>query len=725
MIFPPAAQENRIGKKQVWSDVMTLDHARKRIDEILLQGQKVSEAEIAAALNRQKSVGGKLCSHLFESGAATEEDLILALSEHFGRPGVKLDSIEIDPDILNLVPPNFALSRLILPIDINPEQNAVRIACMDPDDAELSSELNTLVHPRSVELFVAVESTLRQAVDRFYASRAAAMAEQRAQSEKATVTGSEHPVSQGHDLSVDRKHVLLLSEDPTASQLLRVILERDGFVISEAGDADEALARCSETGFGTVLIQAEFDKHSSELANRIRSLSPNSRVNLFQSVSDLLVSDVRAAGSANRLQQKLELFASLLTINERAPQSQSMREAYFVDKLCRRLDMDESQRVLVMSAAHLHERAKFYYMTVAPRDFRRLVDLVIKLLQTVYYEPAVIDILRTMYMDLSLRAWRDPSFEITAGNILTITDMFSEAFQPNRRLTIDKIEEFERSLQPEVGKLVLPEVFSAFMAIVRDESMRPATVERQGQIMIYSESMERVQVLVERLKVQGLRTIIAPSWASLTRLCHRSIPDLLVLHVDSPVRTVFAQVKGLKDLHIDVEQTPTILLAPQYALTGLTPLLEWGIEDILDRESDPDHIALKISKSWKRIEARLGGNSADGRDQLASRGNLRDMNLIELLQILGISGRSSKIKVAQAGRPQGVLEIHVEMGQITFARLGELQGAEAIYAGMLWEEGNWTIEPITEHDVRDKNNQLPNEAILLEGCRLMDEMHAH
>ncbi|HKK20999.1 MAG TPA: hypothetical protein VJ983_05950, partial [candidate division Zixibacteria bacterium] len=183
---------------------MTSEHARKRIDEILLQGQKVSEAEIAAALNRQKSVGGKLCSHLFESGAATEEDLILALSEHFGRPGVKLDSIEIAPDILNLIPPNFALSRLILPVGINAEQNAVQIACVDPDDAELSSELNTLVHPRSVELFVAVESTLRKAVDRFYSSKAAALADQRAQSEKAAVRGSEQPVSLGHDLSVDR-----------------------------------------------------------------------------------------------------------------------------------------------------------------------------------------------------------------------------------------------------------------------------------------------------------------------------------------------------------------------------------------------------------------------------------------------------------------------------------------------------------------------------------------
>ncbi len=702
---------------------MTLEHSRKRIDEILLQEHRVSEAEIAAALNRQKVVGGKLCSHLYENGAASEEALVAALSEHFGRPGITLEQIEVADDVLNLIPPNFALSRLVLPLAIDRSQNAVQIACVDPDDAELASELNTLMHPRSIALLVAVESTLRRAIDRFYAGKAAASVEALSSSAENEPGRSHQALSQGHDLTVDRRHVLLLAEDPAASQLLRVILERDGFVISEAANGDEALARSSETGFGTILIQAEFGKQSADLANRLRSVSPNSRVSHFQSVSDLLVSDVRAAGSANRLQQKLELFASLLTINERAPKSQSMREAYFVDKLCRRLDMDESQRVLVMSAAHLHERAKFYYMTVAPRDFRRLVDLVIKLLQTVYYEPTVIDILRTMYMDLSLRAWRDPSFEITAGNILTITDLFSEAFQPNQRLTIDKIEEFEKSMQREIGKLVLPEVFSAFMAIVRDESMRPATVERQGQIMIYSESVEKVQVLVDRLKVQGLRTIIAPSWASLTRLCHRSTPDLLVLHVDSPVRTVFAQVKSLKDLHIDVEQTPTILLVPQYALTGLTPLLEWGVEDILDRESDPDHIALKISKSWKRIEARL--ESPAERDQLASRGNLRDMNLIELLQILGISGRSSKIKVTPTGRPKEVLEIHVEMGQITFAQLGDRQGAEAIYAGMIWEEGNWTIEPITEHDTRGKNNQLPNEAILLEGCRLMDEMHAH
>ncbi|MFZ5979530.1 MAG: DUF4388 domain-containing protein [Candidatus Zixiibacteriota bacterium] len=705
---------------------MDTEHSQKRIDEILLQQGKVSEAEIAAALNRQKAVGGKLCSHLLESGTAAEEDLVRALSEHFGRPGVKLSTIDIAPEIFGLIPAKVALSRLVLPFDYQAGENLVKIACLDPDNDELIAELKYLLGDKAIELHVAVELALTRAINRYYGQsrlmisfpHKPGLPETGESPDAITFAAGHAPVPR----PVDKKLILTVTNQTGTSQLLKVVLEKEGFQVTNTNVMEQAEHLLRQSFFGAVFIQTEIPGYSPDLVSCLRLASPSTLVTPFRTIADLLIKDPQPNQVSGKLQQKLELFASLLTINERVPKNQSMRVAYFVDKICRRLGLNDHQRVLVLSAAHLHERAKFYYMTVMPRDFRRLTDLVIKLLQSVYYEPGVIEILRSMYHPVSAEKKDDLSLELLGGNILTMVDIFSEQLQPAQHLTLDRIEDFRKTAASKVNRQLLPEVFETFMAVLKEESLRTPVASHSGQIMIYAEKAEQVLALSDRLKSEGFRTIITPSWTSFARLYRRCRPDLIVLYIDGPPRTIFALVKELKNLEIDFKRTPTLLMAPQVHSGELTPLLEWGVEDILDCECDPDRVALNISKVWTRIE--MYANSADNGDTaLESRGRLKDMNLIELLQVLGTGGRTTRIQVAPSEHAADKLDIYLNRGQIVYARYNDLQGAEAIYVGITWDSGVWTLEPITEEHIRGHNNQLSNEAILLEGCRLLDEMN--
>ena len=96
--------------------------------------------------------------------------------------------------------------------------------------------------------------------------------------------------------------------------------------------------------------------------------------------------------------------------------------------------------------------------------------------------------------------------------------MFSEATPPSQRLTLDRIQAFQFKIHQEVGRTLYPEVFETFLKVVKEESMRAPTVALRGQIMIYSETPEKVLALTDRLKSEGFRTIIAPSRSSLSRL---------------------------------------------------------------------------------------------------------------------------------------------------------------------------------------------------------------
>ena len=697
--------------------VPDLKQNRKRIDEILLEQGTVSDSDLALALNRQKAMGGKLCSHLLECGAAPEAQIASALSLHFGIPGIALENIRVPLDVLRLLPYKVAQARRVLPFDIDTNLNVVKLACVDPTDNDLVTELGHLLKGREIQLHVAVESSLIQAINRLYGSF-----------EELNVKEEVHHGATG-ELAYDTpragrntKSILAVSGQPPISQLLRVLLEKDGYTVAVSDSADTAIDAIRETAYDTVFIHNAVPGNILDLSNRLRATSPQTRIRRFDSVADLLVNESQPFGHIGKLRQQLELFTSLLTIKERVPRGQSPRAVQYIDQLCHRLSLGNEERLLIQNAAQLHERAKFYYTLAAPRDFRRLIDLVIKLLQSVYYEPKAIDILRWMYADISDRRDEKVPLAVLGGNILTVIDLFFEMFPPSKRATIDKLDEFRQSIDHRINVELLPIVVDAFMAVANEETLRVSTVSRSGQIMICSNRADNMIALTDQLKAIGFRTISALSPTSFARLYRRCRPDMMILQLHGDARTVLARVSEFRNLDIDLQSAPTFVLAPRQSITDLTPLLEWGIEDILDSDTDPEQIALKIHKTWTRMSLHPMTQES-GDSNLETKGKLQDLNLIELLQVLGVGRRTVKITVVPANRPNDVLEIYVDAGQIVFAQLNGFDGAEAIYVGITWDSGTWTIEPITEKELRRQNNQMSNEAILLEGCRLLDEMN--
>jgi hypothetical protein len=65
-------------------------------------------------------------------------------------------------------------------------------------------------------------------------------------------------------------------------------------------------------------------------------------------------------------------------------------------------------------------------------------------------------------------------------------------------------------------------------------------------------------------------------------------------------------------------------------------------------------------------------------------------------------------------------KIYMRDGQMVFAECDEFAGVEAVYAVIRWrEEGAFQIGPVTEYPT--ENISLPNDFILMQGCRLLDE----
>ena len=697
---------------------------RPRLDEILSRQGKISEAQLTVALQYQKIYGGKLASHILHHGFLTEAELVNALSEHFSCPGTELANINLPKSTLDFIPQNVATARRVIPVAYHPDEDCLDVACENPTDDDLVTEIAHVAGVKNVKLYVAVETSLNLAIKRHYGPEVAEVksAANSGEDKNHPVEGADSRRIDFENLSPEGDTILIVVRDSDTGRLLREILERDGHRVLTASSPDDIIDLTAILEFQYIFVHEQSLQDQLRSIRHIRDRFPSMQIRVFSSASDLLL-DSTTNKSEGILQQNLELFTSLLIMKERRPKNYNPLFSRYVDQLCDQLTLTARQKMMVMNAAYLYDRAKFYYMAAEPREFRTLIVLATKLLQSAYYEPAVIQILRHMHIDLGERTTGPTPFELVAGNTLTIVDMFCDSVLSNRRVTVDQFEKLKSKLEGYVGSRLLPEIVTAFNTFMQNEILGPPDFAPVTQIMIYSDQPGHTLALDHRLRSERFRTIVANSLESFYHLCNRSQPDMLVMNLSNDPREIISLINEVVARGVDIKEIPTVLMVKNETIPALTSLCEHGIEDIIDRDSNLDFVVLKIEKIRNRWSMRSSGLLAAEANRVGSRGSLSDMNIIDLLQALGPGQRTTKIIATPAGSTTDRLEIYLDRGNIVFAQLGDLQGAEAIYAGMTWEEGTWAIEPIEREELIRSNNEFSNESILIEGCRLIDEMN--
>jgi type IV pilus assembly protein PilB len=136
-----------------------------RLGALLLSGNYVTREQLGDALSYQKSKGGRLGSSLIKLGYLTERDLQSVLSVQFGVPVVDLKTIDIDEDVLKLLPRDSAIKHHVMPIRRN--GNTLSLALQDPNDVRALDELQFQTGLR-IEPVLAQESQIHDAIDKYY-----------------------------------------------------------------------------------------------------------------------------------------------------------------------------------------------------------------------------------------------------------------------------------------------------------------------------------------------------------------------------------------------------------------------------------------------------------------------------------------------------------------------------------------------------------------------------
>jgi type II secretory ATPase GspE/PulE/Tfp pilus assembly ATPase PilB-like protein len=139
--------------------------AKKKLGEILLAKNLISQKELTESLAIQKKEGARLGEILVKQGYISMEDLMAILSSQFNVPVVDLKKIEAQPQALALVPEEIARKSSIIPLEL--EQDSLLLAMAFPDDVRTLRDITTRTGKR-VQIVIASLTDISNAIDLYY-----------------------------------------------------------------------------------------------------------------------------------------------------------------------------------------------------------------------------------------------------------------------------------------------------------------------------------------------------------------------------------------------------------------------------------------------------------------------------------------------------------------------------------------------------------------------------
>jgi type IV pilus assembly protein PilB len=137
----------------------------ERLGELLIKRNYITPEQLKKASDEQKLKGGRLESNLVRMGYIKEDELLSFLSAQYRVPSVKISKMEINPNVIKLIPSSISKKYFIIPINrVGPK---LTLAMADPSNIVVIDEIKFMTG-FNVEPVVASETEIIDAVKKYY-----------------------------------------------------------------------------------------------------------------------------------------------------------------------------------------------------------------------------------------------------------------------------------------------------------------------------------------------------------------------------------------------------------------------------------------------------------------------------------------------------------------------------------------------------------------------------
>src|SRR5881397_1050719 len=144
----------------------------RRLGDLLVADGLLTAEQLKKALAEQKGSPEKIGSVLIRLNFVNEDQLIGFLSRQYGVPSITLAQLDIDSDVLKLVPAPIARKYEVVPV--RKMGNSLALAMADPTNVFALDDISFMTNLQVLPL-VASQTAIRKAIDRNYESKTEAI----------------------------------------------------------------------------------------------------------------------------------------------------------------------------------------------------------------------------------------------------------------------------------------------------------------------------------------------------------------------------------------------------------------------------------------------------------------------------------------------------------------------------------------------------------------------
>lgn len=486
-----------------------------------------------------------------------------------------------------------------------------------------------------------------------------------------------------------RGTVLLVESDDEVRRLMSRLLQHEGFHLQTATCLAEARTMLAETPADFVLARRACVPLNLQTEIALREVRKKAFVRVVDEFSDLILGQV--VDYESLAQCTLSLTDLLLSLLEGA-NTGARGHAHTIAKYCRlvgqRLGMKRRDLDALTLAAYLHDLGSLETEHKISEPVLSANELLspslrptLDLLGNIPFPYAINDLLSAT--GATATAEDLPATPLGA-RILRVVDTYDTLRRTRSDQFADEEQLFEWMRRQPTGTFD-GDALETLIHIRKHERAINAMNLFSATFLLVDPHPDELQLLKLRLENDDYRVLIARTLEEALQQL-RAEPVTLVLtefSLDSD-GAGFELLRTLKD-DPSLRHIPVILHAlPDTDRTR--EALELGAEDWFAKPHNVEIAAMKLQRIVGRLHATPV--ASDG-----VQGNLRDMGLVEMVQILCTGGRSVHIALEHA---EEKAELVLREGRLISAHTGILAGEPAALAILGWREGTFRIRPLKD-----------------------------
>ena len=478
---------------------------------------------------------------------------------------------------------------------------------------------------------------------------------------------------------------------------------------------DQAAVELKQRQVACVFIHENLHGQKNQFIQRMLATNPEIPIRYYRSEAALLMNDTRNQTTFDLFRQNLTLFSRLNDSQGSAIADHAAAVARFTDRMTIRLGIPDHYRLVVTTAAFLHNVAEENLKSTEGLQQTDIIGLSASRLESWGFPQPVVRILRRMYHPTEESAVA-VGVETMAGDILTTADVFCHLW-PDCSGAGYQTDLVKTKLEGQLRGKVLPKVISALVDIVHDDFTARLLRPNTFSVHIYEPQGSELSELARDLEKSDFGVTSSSNIDDCVWSCSDARTDVVIIRQSGSVQDVYDTLMGLALQGLPLNQLHIALLLDEQVVTDAFRLLSHGVEEILPITAPPRAVVTKLARIRGRLEEQYR-HRVSLTERLGTHGSLADMGLTDILESFRGNRRPARLSVTAFGNQ---LTVYLDGGKIIAADCGESKGTEALLRGIPWRQGIWNIESIEASELPEPNIDQNIDKVLIEACTKLDE----